>query len=444
MTRAQPAGTTMSAMDDRGAGHEVTVRVLGPFEFEVDGHPVAVAPKERMLLSALALREGRTMHLHEMATALWADLPPATLRKCVQAHVSRVRRRLERVGVSDSGAVLLTAGDGYALAVDARRVDATRFEHLVDAGRRDLATADFDRAVEQLQAARDLWRGEPLLDLAETPVGQAERARLIELRLSGIEALFDGALALGRHGEVAGEIEAALADHPLRENLWGQLMLSLYRSGRQAEALRAYQRARTTLVDQLGIEPGPGLRRLEGAIVGQDPSLDLFVDPSIDRGVPSAHTAGWNPPSVPDEGAEVLLTASLDRPPPSIHRRRWPGRSERGWGRSSAVSTRWDTSIRPSSTPVTAWSWWRARATTASASLGCWPRPPPASRAMARSCWPASVSTMSPGRPCARPSIAGPATPSRSTLAGWPASAARCWRPGARGSATARALRPAS
>ena len=295
-----------------GGAHTVEVRVLGPFELEVDGHRLSVAPKERMLLSALALRADETMHLHEMATALWAELPPATLRKCVQAHVSRVRRRLEGIGVRDSASVLRTEGDGYSLAIDAERVDACRFERLVTEGRRLLGAGEFEGAADLLGAARDLWRGDPLVDLAETPVGQAERARMTELHLSGLEALFDATLACRQHPDVAGEIEALLADHPLRERLWGQLMLGLYRSGRQAEALRAYQRARSTLVEQLGIEPGPELRRLEADIVAQDHRLDLCLDPApalrLGPDRPTVRRAAPLPAIAPPDGAPASPT----------------------------------------------------------------------------------------------------------------------------------------
>lgn len=251
------------------------MRLLGPFRFEVDEVAVEVTPKERVVLALLALRAGRPVLVHELAAALWVDDPPPTVRKSVQVHVSRLRRRIERAGVVDRASVIVTVGDGYALAGSPLVVDAVEFERMVDRGRTHLADGDVRSARDAFGGALGLWGGEPLWDLSETASGAAERTRLTELRAAAAEAWIDTELSLGHHHAALGALEQLVAEYPLREHLWAQLLLALYRSGRQGDALRAYQRARTTLVEQLGLEPGPDLRRLEAAIVAQDPALDL-------------------------------------------------------------------------------------------------------------------------------------------------------------------------
>src|SRR5215216_6678295 len=195
---------------------------------------------------------------------LWGSSPPATAAKSIQLYVSRLRKAL-------GDDCLVTRPPGYVLRVDRSELDVARFERLVGEAR----AADPERAAGKLRAALDLWRGPPLADLAYEPFAQAEIARLEELRLEAVEARVDADLAMGRHAGLAGELEALLAEHPLRERLWGQLMLALYRSSRQAEALEAYRGARRVLSDGLGIEPSAELKRLEQAILEQDPSLDL-------------------------------------------------------------------------------------------------------------------------------------------------------------------------
>ena len=198
---------------------------------------------------------------------LWAGSPPATAAKVVQLYVSRLRKSL-------GDGLLLTRAPGYVLRLDPENLDAHRFERLFEDGREALARGSAERAATALREALSLWRGSALADFLYEPFAQGEIARLEDLRLACLEERIDAELALGSHAELTGELEALVGAHPLRERPRGQLMLALYRSGRQAEALAAYQAARQALVDELGIEPGPSLQRLEKAILNLEPELD--------------------------------------------------------------------------------------------------------------------------------------------------------------------------
>jgi predicted ATPase/DNA-binding SARP family transcriptional activator len=245
--------------------------LLGPLTVTVDGAPVAVGgEKRRVLIAALALQADQVVPRDHLIDALWGEDPPDTARNTLQVYVSQVRKLLP-------DGLLETTATGYRLAVDPGAVDVFEFERLTQAARSALTIGDAAGGAETLRAALDLWRGAPLADLEREPFAQAQVARLEELRLSAQEDRIDAELALGRHGHLVAELEGLVAEHPLRERLRGQLMLALYRSGRQADALAVYQRARRTLVDELGIEPGEALRKLERAILAQDPALDLHA-----------------------------------------------------------------------------------------------------------------------------------------------------------------------
>jgi DNA-binding SARP family transcriptional activator len=243
-------------------------RILGPLEVLDDDRTVELGgARQRAVLAILLLHRGETVSVDRIADLLWGEQPPATAVKTVQVYVSHLRRALvEGVVVSSRG--------GYALAVDAERVDALRFERLVDDGRAALAGDDPARAAELLRSAQELWRGPVLGDLAYEQFAQDEIARLEELRLTAVEERIDADLQLGRHVELVAELEGLVREHPLRERLRAQHMLALYRSGRQAGALESLRQARRTLVDDLGLEPGRELRELERAILSQDPTLD--------------------------------------------------------------------------------------------------------------------------------------------------------------------------
>ena len=240
-------------------------RVLGPLEVAAEGRVVALdAAKPRALLAILLLHANEPVGSERLIEDLWAGHPPATAAKVLQTYVSQLRKALD----SD---VIVTRPPGYELRVEPDSLDLHRFERLVTEARE----AEPPAAAQSLSEALALWRG-PARRVRLRALGAGSRsARLEELHLSALQDRIDADLALGRHGELVGELERLVAEHPLAERLRGQLMLALYRSGRQAEALAAYRSARETLVEQLGIEPGPALRHLEQAILKQDPALDV-------------------------------------------------------------------------------------------------------------------------------------------------------------------------
>ncbi len=256
-----------------GAGTpELDVRLLGPIEAERDGVPVALGgPKPRTLLAVLALEPGRVVSVDRLVEALWPGEPPETAAHAVQVYVSQLRKAL--------GPVIATRAPGYELELAPERVDLHRFARLTQDGRAALEGGDPVSAEGALREALALWRGPALADFLYEPFAQTEIARLEELRTVTLEERIEADLALGRHAELVSELEALVAAQPLRERPRAQLMLALYRSGRQADALAAYRTARETLVEELGIDPGPELRELEAAILRQDESLLLEEAP---------------------------------------------------------------------------------------------------------------------------------------------------------------------
>jgi YVTN family beta-propeller protein len=251
--------------------------VLGPLEVEADQGPVVVGgQKERLLLALLLTRPNRVVPVEALIRGLWGEQPPPTAAKTLQSHVMRLRRALEPGrGRGAAGEVLVTREPGYLLRVPPGMLDAARFEELTDTARHALASGAADAAASTLRAALGLWRGQAFEEFLDSDFAAAEADRLGELRLVALEDRLEADLRLGRHREVVAELEGLVREQPLRERLWAQLMLALYRSGRQADALLAYQRARSTLVEELGIDPGAELRRLQAAVLGQDPGLDL-------------------------------------------------------------------------------------------------------------------------------------------------------------------------
>jgi DNA-binding SARP family transcriptional activator len=211
--------------------------------------------------------------------ALWGEQPPASAVKTLQTYVSQLRRELEPHARPGGWRALQTLDGGYRLQVDRDSVDADRFARLVDTGRQALGRGEPAVAASWLREGLGLWRGPAFAELAGVPVAQAEAARLEELRLVAVEGRVDAELGLGRHAELVGELEALVAVHPFRERLRGQLMLALYRCGRQADALHVCQDARRALVEELGIDPGPALQQLQRQILDQDPALDLDARP---------------------------------------------------------------------------------------------------------------------------------------------------------------------
>jgi DNA-binding SARP family transcriptional activator len=241
------------------------VRLLGPLEVDVAGRHLELRRnKQRALLALLALRPGEVFSRDRIVDELWGERPPKTAVASVQNVISDLRKAL-------SPQVVVTRAPGYALALEPEAVDARRFEAGVDdAG----AAARPEERSRLLRSALALWRGEPLAGLELGAFAAAEASRLEELRTAAREALLEAELDLGRHAQVIADLEALVTEHPLRERPTALLMLSLYRAGRQAEALEVYHRARDRLVGELGIEPWPELKRLETAILRHDPTLD--------------------------------------------------------------------------------------------------------------------------------------------------------------------------
>jgi predicted ATPase/DNA-binding SARP family transcriptional activator/Flp pilus assembly protein TadD len=249
----------------------VEFRILGPLEVTDDDRPVAVAgAKPRALLATLLIRAGQTVSAERLIDELWDDDPPETAQNTLQVYVSQLRRAL-------GAETIQRRSSGYALDVAREQIDLARFEDLVESAR----GAEPHVAAERLREALALWRGEPEVD----------GARLAELRLAALEARIDADLALGRHPELVPELQALVAEEPLRERLRAQLLLALYRDGRQADALAEYARARTTLVEELGVEPGLELQRAHRAVLEHSDEAPLLA-PATSLPVPTTPLVG--------------------------------------------------------------------------------------------------------------------------------------------------------
>jgi YVTN family beta-propeller protein len=247
----------------------VEFRLLGRFEVVEGDRPVALGgPKQRALLAVLLLRRGEAVSSDRLIDEIWGEQPPASANKIVQGYVSHLRKAL-------GDGLLVTRGRGYLLRTEPGQTDADRFEALAGQGRQALERGDALTAAAVLREALGVWRGPALADFAYAQFAQAEIARLEESRVAALEDRIDADLALGEQTRLVGELEGLVREHPLREHLRGQLMLALYRSGRQADALQAYQDARRELLDGLGLEPGGALQELERAILAHDPGVDL-------------------------------------------------------------------------------------------------------------------------------------------------------------------------
>ncbi len=247
------------------------IRVLGPMEAEHGGVLLNLGGRmQRLVLAVLVARANEVVSTDRIVDDLWLDTPPRTARRTVQTYIATLRGVLEpcRPGT------LTARRPGYAVNLDEDRLDAIRFENLIHEGRA-CAVADPETAADLLRQADDLWRGDAYAELGGALALTAEVQRLHELRMTAIEARIDVELALGAHNALVPELEALVDSHPLREGLRAQLMTALYRAGRQAEALRVYQRTRHVLGEELGLEPSPELRRIEDQILRQDATLDL-------------------------------------------------------------------------------------------------------------------------------------------------------------------------
>jgi YVTN family beta-propeller protein len=254
----------------------VKFRILGPFEVLANGRPLPLGPaKEQALLAILLLHRNERASFDRLADLLWDESPPESAPKMIQIYVSRLRRTLATA--EGHGQRLVTQAGGYLLRVDSDELDLDHFERLRSEGREALTAGDSIAATVRLREALSLWRGPPLSGIAEARFLEQERERLAELRLGALEERIEAELSLGEGPALVDELQALVRDQPLRERSAGQLMLALYRSGRQAEALAIYKRTRDRLVDELGIEPERPLRELERSILRQDASLDSLL-----------------------------------------------------------------------------------------------------------------------------------------------------------------------
>ena len=249
-------------------------RILGPLELVDDGRPVVLsARKQRVLLVCLLLHSNEVVSADALIDAVWGEQPPSSAAKLVQVYVSQLRRAL-------GDAAIETRPPGYVMRVEPEHLDAARFERLLAGGREAMAAANPALAAALFRRGLGLWRGRPLEDADHADFAAVEVGRLDELRLACLEERLDADLALGRHAEVLAELASLVAEHPLRDRLRAQLMLALYRCGRQADALDAYQDGARVLRDELGLEPGAQLRDLQHAILNHAPSLDAPAPPA--------------------------------------------------------------------------------------------------------------------------------------------------------------------
>jgi DNA-binding SARP family transcriptional activator len=285
-------------------------RILGPLEvFDGERRISLGGARQRAVLALLLLHGNETLTRDVIVDELWGEKPPPTAAKVLQNCVSALRKELP--GGSET---LRTVSGAYGIGLAPGELDRDRFERLLAEGRAALGAGDHTEAAEQLSGALALWRGSPLSDFSYERFAQDEISRLDELHIAAVEDRIDADLALGRHVEVVPELEVLVTRHPLRERLRSQLMLALYRAGRQAEALEAYRAARRTLLAELGLEPGRALHELERAILAQDPGLEgparRQPGPARPAGIrPGRHAA---PPLVGREEELTLLEAAID------------------------------------------------------------------------------------------------------------------------------------
>src|SRR5215831_3629456 len=288
--------------------------LLGPLLIRREAEEVPIpAARQRVVLAALLFKANQVVPVGELAEALWDEGPPTSARATVRNYVKRLRRALGDV----DRLRIATRGDGYLIGVADGELDLARFEVLRDQAGKHARAGRWEQASAALHAALALWRGEPLADVPSDVLVRREGPRLAEARLQAAEDRFEADLQLGRHGEVIAGLRQLAESEPLRERLHELLMLALYRAGRQADALAAYRRARATLVDELGIGPGPALRGLHQQMMAGDPALAAPAGPTTAGGAGGPPVPRQLPLAVADftgRAAELAaLTAILDR-----------------------------------------------------------------------------------------------------------------------------------
>jgi len=279
----------------RQVGRTLDIRLLGPITAERDGEPVSLGgPRQRAVLARLALVVGHVVTVDRLVDDVWAGDPPATAVNTLQSYVSLLRRAL-----GDAQA-LRREGPGYVLAIERDALDAARFEDRV-AEARALGTSA--AALDVLDAGLSEWRGPVMADVADEEWARSAAVRWEELRLAALEARFDVLLATGRHGEAVAELDRALDEHPLREGFARRLMIALYRSDRQADALRTFSRTRGVLAEELGLAPSPALVALQSAILNHDP--ELTAPPASVTAAHGQPAEPAPPPRRPSSGASA-------------------------------------------------------------------------------------------------------------------------------------------
>ncbi len=257
-------------VDATAYGSKMRFRVLGPLVAESDGTAVGLGgPKQRAVLGMLLASKGKTVSVDSLTDGIWGHEPPGNVSGSIHSYVSHLRAAI--------GGGIERVGTTYRIDLQSNDLDSVQFETMLDEGRGLIATNP-SKAAETLRVALSLWHGRPYGDLESIPGLDAEIRRLEDLRLQAVEARIDADLAIGRHDSVIGELEALATEHPLREGFRARHMLALYRAGRQAEALRAYQKTRDVLVAELGVDPSPELQKLEERILAHDPGLSSAQD----------------------------------------------------------------------------------------------------------------------------------------------------------------------
>ncbi|WP_211222345.1 AfsR/SARP family transcriptional regulator [Actinokineospora enzanensis] len=292
---------------------DVQINLLGPLEVLDEGQDVTpTAPKLRHVLALLAAHANRVVSVDQIIEELWEDRPPFSAMTTLQTYIYQLRKLLRLTGAKERGTGapdrefgLHTSPTGYLLRIAPDALDLTRFERLAERGRAESAADDLVAAAASLRHALAVWRGPALTDVAAGPTLAVESVRLEEIRKRVLELCVDVELRLGRHHELISELSGIVGRHPTQEGLQGKLMLALYRSGRRTEALQAYQRARTALADELGLEPTPELRRLHWAMLTGDPSIET---PAAAGSAPLREL----PPDVPElVGRQAQVAAVL-------------------------------------------------------------------------------------------------------------------------------------
>ena len=279
---------------------QLSFGILGPLEARAGDKTIALGgAKPRALLALLLLEANRVVARELLIEALWSVKPPSDAVNALQVYVSQLRKALGHD-------VIVTRAPGYRISLERDDLDLVDFERLVAEGEQALTAGDAESAAARLRAALRLWRGPPLADLADEPGLQTAITRLKEIRIAALELQIEAELALGHHARLVPELEQLVVEHPWREGLCGQLMLALYRSGRQADALAAYRATRRTLLDELGLEPSPALRQLEQAILVHDEMLELAPSPGTSAA-----------PAVEHRGVLVVIS-DLDRSTPLL------------------------------------------------------------------------------------------------------------------------------